>query len=170
MAEPKASVGSVIDSSDNFLKIDGIDGESQDAKHKNEIEIDTWSGAVTNEPSTDYGGGSGTGVSYHEDFHFLKAVDKASPKLFQACASGEHIKKAVLTCRKAGKDQQEYIEMTFTDVLISSYENSNAGDFNQDRFSFNCGKVEVQYKEQKPDGTLGGATKAGWDIKQRKKI
>ena len=39
-----------------------------------------------------------------------------------ACASGEHIKKAVLTCRKAGKDQQEFLKFTFTDVLVSSYQ------------------------------------------------
>jgi len=158
----------ILESSDNFLKIDGIDGESQDKKHKNEIEVDTWSGAVSNEPSTDYGGGSGTSVSEHEDFHFLKGVDKASPKLFQACACGEHIKKAVMTCRKAGKDQQEYLTITFTDVLISSFENANYGGINQDRFSFNCGKVEIQYKAQKPDGTLEGATSGGWDIKQKK--
>ena len=33
-----------------------------------------------------------------------------------ACASGEHLKKAVLTCRKAGKEQQEYLKITFDDV------------------------------------------------------
>ena len=57
-----------------------------------------------------------------QDFHFMMKVNKASPKLMLACASGEHIKKAVLTCRKAGKDQQEFLKITLTDVLVSSYQ------------------------------------------------
>ena len=98
-------------------------------------------------------------------------VNKASPKLMQACASGEHIKKAVLSCRKAGKEQQEYLKITLSDMLVSSYQTGgSAGDgvVPNDQIALNYSKIEFEYKEQKADGTLGGAVKGGWDLKLNK--
>ena len=63
-----------------------------------------------------------------QDFHFTMSTNKASPKLFLACANGEHIKSAKLTCRKAGKDQQDYLKVTFTDLLVSQFQTN--GDAN----------------------------------------
>jgi len=156
---------------DCFLKLDGIDGESQDSKHKNEIEVDTYSLRVDQQGSAHTGGGAGSGLSEHGDIRFTKLTDKASAKLLQASSSGEHIKKAVLTCRKAGKDQQDFLTYTFSDVLISHYQmgSPKAGQLPKDQFDLNFGKIEIEYKEQKSDGTLGGSVKGGWDIKARKK-
>lgn len=155
---------------DYFLKIDGIDGESQDDKHKSEIDVASFSWGETNTGTHAAGGGGGAGKVSMQDFHFVMKVNKASPKLLLACANGEHIKKAVLTCRKAGKDQQEYLKMTFSDLLVSSYQTGgSAGDLiPMDQISLNYAKIEFEYKEQKPDGTLGGAVKAGWDLKANK--
>lgn len=157
---------------DAFVKIDGIDGESQDSKHKGEIEIYRWSGKVENRGSAAVGGGSGSGRSIHQGFKFVKLFDKASPKLLQACASGEHLKKVVFTVRKAGGDQKEYLTYTFSDVLVSEYRQFPWGDAKtglpQDGFQLHYGKLEVEYKEQKQDGTLGGSVKGTWDVKQRK--
>ena len=61
--------------------------------------------------------GGGAGKVSMQDFHFVMTVNKASPKLFLHCADGEHLKKATLTCRKAGKDQQEYLKVVKTEVL-----------------------------------------------------
>ena len=108
-----------------------------------------------------------------QDFHFVMKNNKASPKLMLACASGEHIKKATLTCRKAGKEQQEFLKVTMTDLLVSSYQTGGSGHSDivpTDQISLNYSKIEFEYKEQKADGTLGGATKAGWDVKANKKI
>jgi type VI secretion system secreted protein Hcp len=107
-----------------------------------------------------------------QDFHFVMSVNKATPKLMQACATGEHIKKGVLTCRKAGGQQQEYLKVTFSDLLVSSYQTGgSAGDVVPvDQISLNFSKVEFEYKEQKPDGTLGGTVKAGYDLKANKKV
>lgn len=158
---------------DYFLKIDGIDGESADAKHKGEIDVDSWSWGESQSGTMSYGGGGGAGKVQMQDFHFTMKVNKATPKLVLACASGEHIKQAVLTCRKAGKEQQEFLKYTFTDVLISSYQTggaSNGGVIPNDQISFNYGKMEVEYKEQKADGSLGGPIKTGWDLKANKKV
>jgi type VI secretion system secreted protein Hcp len=100
-------------------------------------------------------------------------VNNASPKLMLACASGEHIKKAVLTCRKAGKDQQEFMVVTMNDLLVSSYQTGGSGHGDivpTDQISLNFAKIEISYKPQKPDGTLGAATIAGWDVKANKKV
>jgi len=156
---------------DYFLKIDGIPGESLDSKHKEEIEIESFSWGETQTGTASHGGGMGAGRIAMQDFHFTMRVNKASPKLFLSCAQGAHIKSAILTCRKAGKEQQEYLKVTFSDILVSSFQTggSAGGDVvPMDQISLNFTKVEFEYKEQKPDGTLGGAIKAHYDIKQVK--
>ncbi len=155
---------------DYFLKIDGIEGESQDSKHKSEIEIESFSWGANQTGTASVGGGMGAGKVMVQDFSFLMPVNKASPKLFLACASGEHIKQAVLTCRKAGKEQQEYLKFTFSDVLVSSYQSNGSGGeaIPMEQITLNYSKIETEYKEQKKDGTLGGTIKAHWDLKQNK--
>jgi len=156
---------------DYFLKLDGIDGESADSKHKGEIDIQSFSWGATQSGTFAGGGGGGAGKVAMQDFHFVMQVNKASPKLMLACANGEHIPKAVMICRKAGKEQQEYMKWTFSDVLVSSYQTGGSGQSDivpMDQISLNYAKVEFEYKEQKADGTLGGTVKAGWDLKQNK--
>jgi len=158
---------------DYFLKIDGIEGESQDHKHKNEIELESWSWGATNSGSMAHGGGGGAGKVNMQDFHFVMKCNKASPKLMLANAGGDHIKSAVLTCRKAGKDQQEFLKVTLSDFLVSSYQTGGSGQSDVipvDQISLNFSKIEVEYKGQKADGTLEGAVKAGWDLKSNKKV
>src|SRR4051794_30302199 len=100
---------------DFFLKIDGIDGESHDAKHKGELEVDSWAWSEKQAGTGASGGGGGAGKVNMGPVCFVAKVSKGSPKLALACATGEHLKKAVLTCRKAGKDQQEYLKITLSD-------------------------------------------------------
>jgi type VI secretion system secreted protein Hcp len=157
---------------DAFLKIEGIDGESSDSKHKGEIQLESFSWSANQTGTASAGGGMGAGKVAMQDFHITKKVDKASPKLMLACADGEHIKKATLVCRKAGKDQQEFMKYTLSDLLVSSYSigASTAGDhLPMEQISMNYSKIEVEYKEQKSDGTLGGTVKSGWDVKANKK-
>lgn len=158
---------------DYFLKLDGIEGESGDAKHAKEIQLESWSWGETQAGTMAYGGGGGAGKVQMQDFHFVMKVNKASPKLMLACAGGDHIPKGVLTCRKAGKDQQEFLVWTFTDLLVSSYQTSGSGSADvipMDQISMNYTKCEMEYKEQKADGTLLGPVKAGWDLKKNLKV
>jgi type VI secretion system secreted protein Hcp len=98
-------------------------------------------------------------------------VSKASPKLFLACASGQHLKEARLVGRKAGKDLQEFLTWTFSDVLVSSYQTGGTEQaLPMDSVSLNFSKVSVAYKAQKADGSLDTAVTAGWDIKTNKKV
>jgi type VI secretion system secreted protein Hcp len=152
-----------------FLKFDGIKGESTDAKHKDEIDIEAWSWGETNAGASAPGGGRGAGKVAMQDFHFVMRLNKASASLMKACAAGEHIKDATLTGRKAGKDQQEYLVYKFYDLLISSYQVSGGGDETAtDQVSFNFAKFEMEYRQQKPDGSLTPAGQFKYDIKANK--
>ena len=157
---------------DYFLKIDGIEGESTDAKHKDEIDVESWSWGETQTGSAAHGGGGGAGKVAMQDFHFVARTSKASPGLLLACATGEHIKKAVLTCRKAGGDQQEFLTFTLSDLLVSSYQaKGEAGEDGvpTDQISLNFAKIEMEYKPQKADGSLDGPANAGWDLKKNQR-
>jgi type VI secretion system secreted protein Hcp len=149
---------------DYFLKIDGIEGESQDKTHKNEIQIESFSWGESNVGSMGAGGGGGSGKVAMQDFHFVMGANKSTPKLILACADGSHVKSAILTCRKAGKEQQEFLKYTFTDVLISSYQTSGS-DSPVEQCSFNFTQIQIDYKEQKADGTLGGAITTKYNMK-----
>jgi type VI secretion system secreted protein Hcp len=155
---------------DYFLKLKDIEGESSDAKHKNEIDIESWSWGETNAGSSAQGGGGGAGKVAMQDFSFTMRVNKASPKLLLACASGQHIPEGLMTCRKAGKEQQEYLKVKFTDLLVSSFQTggSNGDVIPVDQISLNFSKIEYEYCPQKPDGTLDAKVPVFWDLKQNK--
>jgi type VI secretion system secreted protein Hcp len=158
---------------DYFLKIEGIEGESNDSKHKGEIDLQSWSWGESQSGTHAQGGGGGAGKVAMQDFHFVMSVNKASPKLALACATGEHIKKAVLIARKAGKEQQEFLKITMSDLLVSSFQTGGSGHGDilpTEQISLNFAKIEWEYKEQKPDGSLGGPVKAGYDLKANKAV
>src|SRR5918992_6143919 len=95
---------------DYFLKIDGIAGESPDSKHKGEIDVESWSWGETHAaPPGPVGGGSGAGKVQMHDLHVTANMSKASPQLMLACASGTQLKSAVLTGRRAGASQLEFL-------------------------------------------------------------
>lgn len=157
---------------DYFLEIDGIKGESQDAKHKGKIDVQSWSWGESNSGSHSAGGGGGAGKVNMQDFHFTMHMSSATPNLLLACASGDHIKKAQLICRKAGKEQQEYLTIDFDDLMISSYQTGGSAGASMlpiDQISFNYSKIKMTYKPQKADGSLDSPKTAGWDLKKNQK-
>ncbi len=157
---------------DFFLKLEGIPGESMDDKHKNEIDVLSWNWEEDNSGSSETGGGGGSGRVKMNDFKFTMKASKATPKLMLACATGEHIKSGILTCRKAGGDQQEYLKVTMSDLLVSHFQAGSASAEVEphDNISLNFAKIEWEYKPQKPDGTLDAPVKAGYNLKEHKKV
>src|SRR5262245_21996808 len=158
---------------DYFLKIEGIEGESTDKTHKNSIQVESFSFGESQAGSASHGSGGGVGKVSMQDFCFVKKVDKASPSLFLACATGQHIKAASLYCRKAGGKQEEFLKVTLSDLIISSYQTGGSGGSDvipMDSIALNYSKLEIEYKPQKPDGSLAGAFKAGFDLKTNFKV
>jgi type VI secretion system secreted protein Hcp len=155
---------------DYFLKIKDIPGESQDDKHKDEIDLESWSWGENNSGTSAGGGGGGAGKVSMQYFSFSMRINKASPKLFLACASGQHIGEGLLTCRKAGKQQQEYLKIKFNDLLISNYQTGGSGGdvVPIEQITFNFAKIEFSYAPQKPDGTLDSPIIHKYDLKLNK--
>ena len=153
---------------DAFLKLTGIDGESTDAKHKDEIEILSWSFGVTN-PSNSGAGGGGAGKAVFQDFHFVSRLQSSSPKLFLAAASGQHIKEAILTVRKAGGEGQEFLKLKMSDVLVSSFQQGGAPDGGDavptEQVSINYSKIDFDYAKVNNKGTIEASVVANWDVK-----
>jgi type VI secretion system secreted protein Hcp len=161
---------------DFFLKLEGIKGESTDAKHKGEIEIESFSAGLTNSGSfaNAPGAGGGSGKVSFQDIHFTKKVDSSSPLLMLACATGQHIKEATLICRKAGGDQQEYLKIKLTDCLVSSFQQGGHGGDGTlipvDQLGINFAKINFDYLPQDATGKVGNAIRSGYDLKANKKV
>jgi type VI secretion system secreted protein Hcp len=146
-----------------FLMIKGakhglIKGESQDDKHKDEIDVLSWSWGMQAKPSL--GGGTATGKATINDLRIVKRVDSASTALMLALRTNEPIQKAVLTLRKAGKTQLEYLKITIengrvTGLTVEAGDTSGSAD-TVEHVSFAFNKIEVEYVPQGKDGLPKG--------------
>ena len=153
-----------------FLDVDGIKGESPDAKHPQSIDVLAFDHGVTQSLSVGGGGGS-SGKAKFRDFSFTHAIDRATPPLFLAAATGKHIKQAKLFVRRGGGGGFEYYTVTLSDVLVTSTrehtQGPGAGGPVED-VSLSYAKIEIEYTQQKPDGGAGGKLKATYDLKANK--
>jgi type VI secretion system secreted protein Hcp len=156
--------------SDIFAKIGDIKGESLDAKHKEEVEVLSWSWGVSQGGSIGQGGGASAGKPSFNDFNFTHYIDKASPNLMKACATGSHIKEATITMRKAGKDQREFLIIKMNDILITSVTPSGSGEtgVTAESVALQFAKVHLEYKPQKADGSLDAGLHFKYDIRANK--
>jgi type VI secretion system secreted protein Hcp len=123
---------------------------------------------VSNTGSMAAGSGGGEGKATFHDLSFVHNVDKASPVLMQACATGTHLKDATITHRKAGKGQQEFMIVKMNDVIITSVTHGGSGDGHSENVSLAFAKVNVEYKPQKADGSLDAGIHFKYDLKAQK--
>jgi type VI secretion system secreted protein Hcp len=159
--------------SDYLLEIDGIKGESEDKGHPGTIEVQHFSWGASNGGTFAHGGGGGAGKVSLDDLSITTHVGTASPNLFLSCATGKHIKKAVLYVRKAGGKQEDYYKVTLEDLLVSSYSSSGVegGDSRPiDTFGLNAARWKLEVAPQKADGSIGTHVPGGWDQKLNVKL
>jgi type VI secretion system secreted protein Hcp len=150
-----------------YVKIEGIEGESKDSKHKGWIDVMTCSYGVSQSSSMQTGGGGGVGKANFGAVTFSHRFDKSSPNLFQYCASGKHIPKVLVSVCKSGGGQEEYILLTLENVLITGVVPSGAeGSEWSESVSMSYSKIKIEAKEQAKGGAMQAAVTAGWDIKQ----
>ncbi|MCC8402585.1 type VI secretion system tube protein Hcp [Paraburkholderia sp. MMS20-SJTN17] len=154
---------------DIFLKINGIDGESADANHKDEIDVLSWAWGVTQQSNMHVGSGGGAGRATVDDFTFEHFIDRATPNLTQYCLTGKHIDEAKLVVRKAGGNPLEYIKFTMSDVLVTSVHPSGVSDDEsrpREKVSLSFARLKQEYVVQNAQGGSGGAITATFDIKK----
>ena len=157
---------------DAFLKLDGIPGSSTDAAHKGEIQVTGFEEAFSNTArAVSATGGAGAGKVTFQDFHFTAPVSSATPRLLLACASGQHIRSAVLSVRRTGTAGKpgglDFLKYTLTDVLVSSVNTSVvSGDpLPKETFSLSYAKLQVSFQEENANGTpVGQPISSGWDL------
>jgi type VI secretion system secreted protein Hcp len=151
-----------------FAKFEGIKGESTDDKHKDEIEVLSYTWGVTNASSA-AGGGAAAGKTTFQDLLIVHKVDKASPLLMRACATGAHLKDATLTVRKAGGGQLDYLIVKLENVRVTSVMTSGeTGQAPSESITLDFSKIEVAYKPVKADGSLDAAVPFKYDMKTNK--
>jgi type VI secretion system secreted protein Hcp len=152
---------------DMFIKIEPkLEGESKDKTHKGEIDILAWSWGMSQSGTTHMGSGGGAGKVNVQDLSFTKWVDKSTPDLMLACATGKHFDKATLVMRKAGDKPLEYLTITMEDLMVVAI--STGGSGGEDRLTenvvLNFAKVKVDYVEQTDTGGTGAKPSMTWDI------
>ncbi len=151
---------------DMFLKIEGVDGETIDHAHGDEIDLLAWSWGMNQSGSMHLGAGGGAGKVSVQDISITKYIDKSTPNLIKTCCTGKHYPEAKITVRKAGDKPVEYYIITMTDVLITSV--STGGSGGEDRLtenvSLNFAKVKVEYTPQAKDGAAGATIETVFDI------
>ena len=151
---------------DAFLRIDGIPGESSDAKHSEWIEITSFSHSMDQPASataSSAGGATAERVN-HSTFNFSHLLDKASPKLYEAVCTGKHIKEITLELCRSGGDKMKYMEIKLEQVLVSSIAPTGSADtdFPRETVRLSYGKIKWTYTQQKRAD--GGNVSAGWDL------
>jgi len=157
---------------DCFLKIDGIPGESTDEKHKDWIELMSYSHGVSQMAGGDRstGGAASGGRCDHQDLSIVKTLDKASPTLDLFCCNGTHIKNVVVElCRATGK-KEKYMEYKMEDVIISSVSiGGGGGGIPTESVSFNYGKMTWNYiQTDHQTGAAKGNVQKYWSVIENK--
>jgi len=156
---------------DVFIKYDGIEGESTDDKHKGWIEVLSHHHEMrqpTSATVSSQGGATSERVDMG-DFTIVKGLDKASPKLYEACCKGTHIPTVTIEMCRAGGDKLKYMEVKLEQVIVS-YVNHDSHSKGTDgipteTISHNFGKITWTYTQQKrSDGTGGGNVAAVWNL------
>jgi type VI secretion system secreted protein Hcp len=148
-----------------LLRIDGIPGDSMVDRHKGDIDIDSYSWVESRAASGMSGGGSAGRINMGS-FHFSTRASQASPRLFQACASGQVFRSAVLT---VWTTQQERQYWRMWDVTVHHYKNSldlKKDLMSWDEFSLDFARIELDYR---PVSLSGGPApppiRSGWDVR-----
>lgn len=152
---------------DCFLKIDGITGESQDAEHRDEIDVLGFSWRESQHPPVQTGLGAGVGQVRVEDVEVTARTSKASAKLMLACASGVHLAEARLTCCLPGVRDAEFLVITLSSVLVSSYRiagDAGGGALPTDEITLNFRDIKIEYRALRADGSLESAVTGEWDV------
>ena len=158
---------------DEFIKIDGIEGESTDEKHAGWIEVTSYNTGLSQTVSStaSSAGGASAERADFQDFSITKQIDKASPKLAVACADGTHISSIVVELCRSGTDKVKFMEYKMTNCIISGTSITGGGEFPTENVTIDFGKIEWSYTQQKrKGGGAAGNVASGWDLEKNCKV
>lgn len=147
---------------DMFLMVEGeksgvVKGESSDSIYQGQIEVTGWSWGMTT--SSTIGGAGLTGRSALSELRVRKLTDTASTALMSVMRNNEVIKKAVLTVRKAGSVQIDYLTVTIRKGRITYFEIAVPdGPQLSEELAIAFESIDVEYHEQDQKGGRKGGS------------
>jgi type VI secretion system secreted protein Hcp len=97
---------------------------------------------------------------------FTRAIDAASPKLINACLTGEMFDSATLVKRHAAGTTaggEVFLRLDFKEVLIIEVEWEDDDEIRED-VRFICRSVTMSYRPQQSDGSLGPTVTGFWSM------
>jgi type VI secretion system secreted protein Hcp len=153
---------------DYFLKLDGVDGESVDSNHKNEIQIMSWSWGASQVSSVAGTGGSGAGKADLSDFSIMCYFDKSTPKFFKSIGAGTHIKTGTMSAVKSGADGKPYLKVDFKELFVSGLQISGSSEIPTVSVSFSYNEIKIDYSVQDENGNLKSTGPITYNTKENK--
>lgn len=153
---------------DYFLKLNGIQGESQDTNPKDEIQIMTWSWGASNTSSVAGTGGSGAGKVDLSDFNVTTFFDKSTPKLFKTIAVGTHIQNGTMNAIKSGANNKPYLKVDFTEMFVTGLQMSASSEIPSVNISFTYNTIKVDYSVQDENGNVKSTGPIQYSTKENK--
>lgn len=158
-----------------FLKLGDIKGESTDAKHKDQIDIlsFTQSWINTYEGGAGGGGGAGAGKMQCGAITLMKEIDMSSPLLLKGVATGQHYKDAVISFQSTnsiGRTATDYYTITMDTVFVTELSQTDERDPNRifEKLVLNAQVFTFKFQPQNAKGTFGDPVTFQWDCSQNK--
>ena len=155
------------------IKIDSIDGSSEVDGFTNQIQLSSFQWDMTQTTTFQDAQGGGAGKVMVDKLKFTHRVDKSTPKLMLACSTGQHIKEAILTCRKVdGKSGVDFLKITLTDVIVARVRPASvASDTPVEDVELSMASYKVEYQDQDNTGAKkGGVVEAAFSIQKNKQL
>jgi type VI secretion system secreted protein Hcp len=153
---------------DYFLKLDGIQGESQDSNHKDEIQIMSWSWGASQVSSVGGTGGSGAGKASLSDFSIMTNFDKATPKFFKSVCQGTHLKSGTMSAVKAGANGKPYLKVDFKELFVTHLQISASSEVPTVSISFSYNQIAIDYSTQNEQGNITSTGPVTYNTKENK--
>jgi type VI secretion system secreted protein Hcp len=158
-----------------FLRLEGVQGESRDARHKDEIDVLSYSQSLAGPFAQGAAGAAGAaGRTTCGPVKVTKYLDRTSPRLMLLAANGQHIPRAMISFRKQGsKDGSDYYRVTLDDVVVTEVQQTGEGgtryaEAAREVVSLIGRRIEWAHFGQMPDGRPAGKAASYWDCVQVK--
>ena len=151
-----------------------IKGESQDKEHKDWIEVNSWTHAITQPRSAtaSTAGGHTAERCEHGEMIFQKDLDVVSPLLYQHASGGSTFDEVTVEFYRADGEGKRvrYLEIKLKYVLIASVRPSVVSEgVPSESFSLKYAAVQWKYTQQKIGGNQGGNSQGAWSLTKNDK-
>jgi type VI secretion system secreted protein Hcp len=143
-------------------------GESKHKKHAGKIQLLAWSWGMSQSGSFGHGSGGGAGKANIQDISVTKYLDKSSTQFMKALTTGAHADSAILYVSKAGGTQDDYLKITLTSVMITSYSTGGSGgeDMLTENISLAFAKFDIAYSTQDDKGKVSEAGTVQYSVEE----